>query len=195
MKLIVISVAYERPIPLRILIDCFIIQTDQRWKLSVIYDGPVPKDVQKVMDLYAKNDKIVFYRSKERLGNYGHPNRKQVLDRLPGDDDDYVLMTNDDNYYVPVYIESMLSKCNNGVGIVSCNTVHSHFQYKVHESLLKCGRIDMGAFIVRYPIAKEVGFNHIDFAADGHYAEECAEACRLNRLQTIHIPKPLFIHN
>jgi hypothetical protein len=104
-------------------------------------------------------------------------------------------MTNDDNYYVPVFIEEMLQKATRTVGIVSCNTVHSHFQYKVHESKLVESGIDMGAFIVRYPIAKAIGFKYDDFSADGKYAVECAEACRCNRFDTVHISKPLFIHN
>ena len=190
----IIAVAYNRPIQLRTLIDCFLVQTDPRWNLHIVYDGPAPDIIQEIMGLYEDN-RINFYCSQKRNGCYGHPNRRKALEKLKGDDSDFVLLTNDDNYYVPVFVEQMLQAATRTVGIVSCNTVHSHFQYKVHESRLIENGIDMGAFIVRYPIAKNIGFKYDDFSADGKYAVECAEACRACRMEVVHIPKPYFVHN
>jgi hypothetical protein len=195
----IICVAYERIIPLRILIDCFLIQTDPRWKLHIIYDGLPPKDIMDLIKSYEyhpfNKGSIDFTWSKERNQNFGHPNRKYMLENLKGNPEDFVLMTNDDNIYIPVFVEYMLNAVKNNIGIVSCNTIHSHFQYNVHESkLFECG-IDMGAFIVKYSIAKKVGFNHNHHSADGRYAVECANACHIANLETIHIPKCLFIHN
>jgi hypothetical protein len=194
MILHVIAVAYERPIELRGLIDCFIRQTDPRWKLYIMYDGPAPKSICEVMGLY-DDKRIEFYASAKRNGLYGHPNRKKMLDALEGDDMDYILLTNDDNWYVPVFVETMLGKCSRTIGIVYCDTVHSHFKYTVHESQLKRSYIDMGAFIVKYPVAKAIGFNHVDFDADGIYAEECRALSIANKYDLIHVNKPLFVHN
>lgn len=193
MTLHVIAVAYDRPIELRVLIDSFLRQTDPLWKLYIMYDGPAPKKICEIMGLY-DDERIYFYASVKRNGMYGHPNRRRMLDKLDGDDMDYVLLTNDDNIYVPLYVEYMLQKCSRTVGIVSCNTVHSHFAYNIHESRLKRSHIDMGAFIVKLPVAKAVGFTHIDYDADGMYAEECTALCLANRYELVHIPKPLFIH-
>ena len=194
MILKIIVVAYNRPIELRILCDCFLVQSIPNWELYIIYDGPAPKEIQEIMALY-NDERIHFACSKYRNGNYGHPNRRKMLEILDGTNDDFVLLTNDDNYYVPVFVEYMLQQATRTVGIVSCNTVHSHFMYKVHESKLLTNGIDMGAFIVRYSIAKGIGFKHEEFEADGMYAEECANACRCANLTTYHIPKPLFCHN
>ena len=190
----IIAVAYERAIPLRILIDCFLVQTSPNWELYIIHDGYPPSPVQDIINLYS-DDRIKFVCSEKRYGQYGHPNRRQLLEKMTGTYEDFILMTNDDNYYVPLYIEYMLQQATRLVGIVSCNTVHSHFQYKMHESKLAQNHIDMGAFIVRFPIAKAVGFKYNDFGADGKYAVECANACRANNLEVIHIDKPLFVHN
>jgi hypothetical protein len=191
----IIAVAYQRPIQLRILCDCFIVQTDPRWVLYIMYDGPPPEDIKQVMDLYNSEKRIHFMCSSHRNGNYGHPNRRKALAKLSGFPDDFVLLTNDDNYYVPVFVEYMMQQATRTVGMVICNTVHSHFQYKVHESKPIENSIDMGAFWVRLPIAKAVGFNWDDFSADGKYAEECANACRCNGLEVVHVYKPLFVHN
>jgi hypothetical protein len=194
MTLHIITVAYGRPIQLRTLIDCFLVQTDNRWMLHIIYDGPAPQEVQEVIGLYNDN-RVNFYCSEHRNGNYGHPNRRKMLEKLKAEPDDFILMTNDDNYYVPLFVEYMLQQGTHTVGIVYCNTTHSHFQYREQVTQLKENFVDMGSFIVMARVAKAAGFKYDDFSADGKYAEECALYCRANSLQTIHVPKCLFIHN
>ncbi len=190
----VICVAYERVIPLRILIDCFLVQTDPRWKLNIIYDGQPPKEITSMVKSY-NDSRINFSHSLIRNQNYGHPNRKTAINNIKGSEDDYILMTNDDNYYVPSFVHQMLSFGSPKTGVVMCNTIHSYFGHNLHISDLHRGKIDMGAFIVKLSIAKAVGFNHIFFEADGQYAEECGEYCKRNLFNVIHIQRPLFIHN
>lgn len=194
-KLKVICVAYDREIELGILIDSFRVQTCPDWELNVIYDGNIPTWFKKLITKHNKDARIRFYNSDERYEKYGHPNRRALLKRLIGTENDFLLMTNDDNYYVPKYVEYMLSAIDDKTGIVFCNTVHSHFDYRLHISELKCKGIDMGAFIVRFDIAKQTGFNSYDFNADGMYAEECKRTCDKRQLQYVWIQKPLFIHN
>ena len=107
---------------------------------------------------------------------------------------DYILLSNDDNYYVPRFVEFML-KNTTGNGIIYCDTVHSHMEYGYHVSDLKENFIDIGAFIVREDIAKKTGFNYDHFSADGVYAEECYANCKRKGLKALKINKPLFIHN
>ena len=195
MKLWVVCVAYERPIRLRILCDCFITQSRSNWELHVIYDGPVPDNIKNIMALYY-DERIQFTYSPERNNQYGHPNRKLMLDTvIPHNSKDYVLMTNDDNYYVPLFVEYMLGECKHNTGMVYCDTVHSHGQYNINKSELRENAIDMGAFIVRCDVAKRTGFNHTNFSADGKYAEECHAMCKKMGLKAIKVNKPLFVHN
>jgi hypothetical protein len=81
------------------------------------------------------------------------------------------------------------------VGMVYCDTVHSYTQYDVLKTEVREGHIDMGSFAVRLDVARKIGFRHIHFSADGTYAMECANYCRMRRLRLVHIAKPLFIHN
>lgn len=193
MKLTVIAVAYERVIPLRILIDSFLLQTNTNWEMTIVYDGKAPESVLDILNLY--NDlRLVFVETPTRNGLWGHPNRREYLSLLPPAKD-YVLLTNDDNYYVPRFVELMLEACGDNVGIVMCDTVHSHYNYNLHKSFPREGNIDMGAFIVRQDVAVTVGFNHSGRGADGKYAEDCYAYCNANNLITNHIQKPIFIHN
>ena len=199
MKIHIICVAYERPIPLQILIGSFIVQTNPNWVLHIVYDGPAPQEILDIVALFTKDKRVRFYESPERYQNYGHPNRKTMLQTIVTEPGDFILMTNDDNYYVPVFVEYMIAvrrqRSGQRAGIIYCNTVHSHAGYDVHNSELHENCIDMGAFMVREDIAKITGFNHIHFSADGTYAEECMRTCLKNRLKAVKINKPLFIHN
>lgn len=198
-KLHIIAVSYEKPIPLRVLIDCFLVQTSSEWELDIVHDGPASKSIWDVIKHY-KDKRIRFWESKERYHTiehptWGHPNRAAMLKKIKGNPFDYVLITNDDNYYVPLFIEYFMDVAEPDVGIVYCDTVHSHSGYLTHYSKLKEQGIDMGAFIVRLDVAKETGFNHIHFSADGAYAEECNKKRIEKGLKAVYIPKCLFIHN
>lgn len=193
MKLQVLCVAYGRSIELMELCISFLRQTNPNWELTIMYDGPVPKQIQDVMALFG-DERIHFTHSETRNGLWGHPNRKTLLEALKCDSEDFVLLTNDDNVYVPVFVNVMLGATKDS-GIVMCDTLHSYTGYLPHVSELReCG-IDMGAFIVRSDIAKEVGFNHTHFSADGKYAEECGAKCKELGLEIKHVRHLLFIHN
>jgi glycosyltransferase involved in cell wall biosynthesis len=192
MKLQVIVIAYRRAIPLRSLIDSFLRQTNPDWQMTIIHDGPAPDDVKKVIASY-NDPRITFTDTEEETGNHGFFIRGAVLPLLP--DNGFVLNTNDDNQYVPRFVEFMLKEASEGIGIVFCDTVHSHQEYNLQVSELKVSGIDMGAFIVRLDIAKEAGFTHNTYAYDGYFAEDCLKVCVNKGLRAFHIRKPLYIHN
>jgi len=193
----IICVAYKRVIPLRILIDSFLVQTDPRWRLYIVHDGPAPDSV-KNMIAHVKDQRVSFEETDIRRGLWGHPNRQMMLKRLPFNHSDYLLMTNDDNYYTPIFVQMMLVRTRSQLartGMVFCDTVHNYTKYEVLKTRLKVGSVDMGSFIVRMDIAKKIGFNYMVMEADGKYAEECANYCKKSRLNVQYIPKALFIHN
>lgn len=188
------AVAYERPIPMRILADCFLVQTAPDWELTFIHDGKAGEDVWKTVRLY-DDPRVRFQESPERYGVYGHPNRKRFLASMESSIEDFVILSNDDNYYMPVFVEELLRRRTHDTGMIYWDAVHSHFQYNVLKSLIKVDHIDIGSFAVRVDIAKEVGFNNFAFNGDGYYAEECARKSLSKGLKIDYIPKPIFVHN
>lgn len=194
MKLKIICVAYERPIAMRGLIDCFLLQTNPNWELTIIHDGKASQNVWNTVNLYNDN-RIVFSETEQRNQQFGHPNRKMMIEKLIESNVDFVLITNDDNYYVPVFVEYMSGMISPNVGMIYCDSVHSHFQYIHHKTCVMVDHIDIGSFIVRIDIAKRIGFTGTTFNADGVYAMQCANLCKVHGLRVIYIPKPLFVHN
>jgi GT2 family glycosyltransferase len=194
MTLHVIVVAYNRPMDLKRLIFDFLLQSVGNWKLHIVHDGPMLKEaVNFIKDL--KDDRISLVITPKVNGFWGHPNRAMMLETIEGEDDDFVLITNDDNQYVKDFVKQFGKKCNKHSGMVYCNTVHNYLDYNVLNTEVKVGSIDMGSFIVRLELAKKVGFIHTVEVADGMYAEECAAECRRRKLMIVRINKPLFIHN
>lgn len=193
----VICTAYNRPIQLRMFIDGMLLQTCPTWRLYIIYDGPAPETIKSVMALY-HDSRISFTETPTVNGAYGHPNRRSQLSKLPLNHTDFVLITNEDNYYVPKFIQIMLPMAralSRKIAMVYCNTVHSYLEYGVLDTQLKVDHIDMGSFIVRVDVAKKVGFVNTNLSADGTYAVSCAKFCKRVNLSIIKHSKPLFIHN
>ena len=195
MKLHIIIAAYQKAMGTRVLLDSLSVQTNREWVAYVVHDGPPDEDFQALKG-FITDPRIGFWNSDVRFGCYGHINRKMFLEGISGTPDDFVLITNCDNYYIPKFVEYMLRECKPGVGIVYCNTLHSHQDYAVQVSRLKLSDIDMGAFIVRLSVAQEVGFKHVTYpAADGLYAEECAVKCAEKHLSCVQVNKVMFVHN
>jgi len=190
----VIVTVLGRAIHLRRLIDCFYLQTAGNWVLHIIHDGPASVDVIAVMSAY-RDPRILFECTPQVNGFWGHPNREYGLRKLILNHYDYVLITNDDNMYVPAFVEYFMKECRKpNVGFVYCDTVHSYMGYSILKTQIKENYIDMGSFIVKIDVAKKVGFRHRHLSADGTYAVECANYCRQRKLSLVPIPKPLFIH-
>lgn len=190
----IICVAYQRPKEIKLLISSFIVQTNPNWLLYIIHDGPTPKEITDIVTEF-HDDRLILCESKVRKGKWGHPNRKMMLDKIPCEPDDPILLTNDDNFYVRTFVDKMLAVMTKAVGMVYCDMMTNYYDYDVVHCVPKVNRIDMGAFVVRADIAKKVGFNSVKFQADGEYCEEVVKCCKENNYRVLHIDKILFVHN
>lgn len=190
----VIAVAYQRPKEIKVLISSFIVQTNPHWLLYIIHDGATPKEITDVVTEF-QDKRLILCESKIRKGKWGHPNRKMMLDKIPCEPDDPILLTNDDNYYVRTFVDKMLTGMTKAVGMIHCDMLHSYTDYGIFKTQPRISGIDMGAFVVRADIAKKVGFNSVKFEADGEYCEEVVKYCKENNYRVLHIDKILFVHN
>jgi len=195
MILHIIVVTYNRPLKLKILIDSFLVQTCPCWDMLIVHDGPASDETRQTISLYKEYDKIRFIEHPERLERWGHPLRKIYLQKIKSDPEDFILITNDDNYYMPIFVELMLDGCRPNTGIIYCDTVHNYFNYSIMKTEIKVNKIDIGSFIVRGDVAKVVGFKYNYYNADGRYAVECARYCDKRHLTADYCNKLIFIHN
>lgn len=201
--LTVICVAYRRYRNLPVLIHSFLAQTLQNFKLIVIHDGPDAEMEALLKPFREQHPGVIdFCFSEQRYNDYGHTLRDIGI-RLA--DTEYLLITNDDNYYVPKFLEYMFMPIQQQPeappDIVFCDMVHSHLNpglrrqlpYNPFETRPERNGIDMGCFIARTALARQVGFRDKGFAGDATYFEDLVRATGEPRI--IKIPMTLFVHN
>jgi hypothetical protein len=138
--------------------------------------------------------------TEDRFNDWGHSLRAMGLEMV---DTEFVMFTNDDNYYVPKFLEYMFGAIRkNKLDFVICNMIHSHVNpgqyiqddYNVFDSYPKMNYIDIGNFIIKTSIAKEVGFKGRSFAADGEFADEIVERYS-GKINFGKVEKILYVHN
>jgi glycosyltransferase involved in cell wall biosynthesis len=189
----IIAITYGHTDILKCFINSIKSQTNKNWTLHIVHDGPNVELGKNLIDEGYVKDQVKFYQSKERAGNYGHNLRKWALDNLVTRD--FVLITNADNYYVPVMVDEVLQNKDTDFIYFDCVHNYPHFHNKSSYGYLKAELkicfIDMGCVVVRSILAKKVGFNHVHHTADWKYFEEIlAQQPNIKRIDKI-----LFVHN
>ena len=191
----IIAVTYGQNEILKCFINSIRAQTSNNWRLVIIHDGPneiLRKDLKD--NGYLSSNRITFIEHPVRTENYGHLLRKWSLENVIKNE--YVLLTNGDNYYTPNMIEEVSKRRED---VIYFDLVHSHktkhnnnkSTYGYMDSEMVCSRVDMGNVVIKSELAKKVGFNSTDFAADWIYFNEVLELSPT----IFKINKVLFVHN
>ena len=191
----IITVTYGQNEILKCFINSIKAQTSDNWKLTIIHDGPNDKLKKELIDEnYLIPNKVEFISYYKRTEVWGHLLRKWALENVIKNE--YVLLTNGDNYYTPNMVEEV-SKRNED--FIYFDLIHSHVTESNHNrssygyinSELKYGRIDIGNVVVKSSLAKKAGFNSTVPDADWFYFEDI-----LKLTPTVYkIDKVLFVHN
>lgn len=170
------------------IVYCFLAQTYNNFEIYIHHDGPL--DDTTIADKFrAISDKITFIDNLEHKGNWGFYHRYSVSLMEPKPD--WVLYTNEDNYYVPTFLETMINTAlSHNSKMVYCNMVHSHHGYQVLNTYPAVCNIDMGAFITHIDLIECTLFNNYSQTADGWYAEQLA-----SKTNPIKVDGILFTHN
>ena len=176
-----------------LLINAMLCQSANNWKLTLVSDGhDVP--TEKLVSIYSgEQESIQYLHTDKTYGDFGHTPREFGLERATGD---WIILTSDDNYYVPTFIEEFtkVAESSEDVGFIFCDMNHDHHDYQPERTVLQEQHIDMGCFAVRSDIAKSVGFTSKRMQADWDYICAIMEK-HGNEFKTIKIEKVLFVHN
>jgi glycosyltransferase involved in cell wall biosynthesis len=193
-------VSYQRELELRVLLSSLATQSEINFKVILIHDGQRAETRELIQGFTPGLPfEIEYIETAIRYNDYGHSLRQLIIDRC---DTEFLLLTNDDNYYAPIFTEDMM-KCisDEGLDIVLCNMVHSHvfhdlpnpFGYQVLDVQPRRWRVDIGAFIFRAQLGKKVGWRDKGFEGDATFFEDLIGQKPKPVLGKIN--KVLFIHN
>lgn len=179
---------------LRCLLAAFTAQTWKNWRLLVVHDGPPTAlaVVDKLTAIAGGDSRIEIAFAGERKQQFGHPHRQWAINKLR-ESCEYIGMTNQDNYYVPSFLEMMLGDAfgKPQADFIYCDMVHSHRSWRPVATRPQRGRLDLGAFLVRSWLCKKIMFDNFSFAGDGDYINRVVKAAKVVRK----VNATLMVHN
>ncbi len=181
---------YNRPEKIMVILSSLVCQTNNNWTAHVVIDG-LTNEYRTVKDIFQNNPQIRFSHLDMNHNDWGHTPRQYGLDNAK---EEWVVMTGDDNYYVPVFVNEML-KNTKGTHFVYCNMVHNWVdnEYIPIDSQPKVFNIDIGNFMVRTEYGKQIKLHKDLNHADGLYVEEYLT--KFPGLKPKKINKLLYVHN
>lgn len=191
-KVIIICPVYGDTYPQ--IISSLICQTYKNWELYLVHDGKATEGFKAFKDLYPDN-RVFLYEETEHSGNYGHAIRAKYLKALSYRSE-YVIISNIDNYYMPVFLEKAIESLQanpRAVATYCSQIVHNYTGFKVMNCRLQRGLIDCGQVMLKFDEAASVGWNSLDHSADWFFFEDVAKKYGGNSF--VRFDGCYFVHN
>lgn len=195
MKFSIIVVAYKRYNQLPCLLYSLLSQTYKNFEVIIIHDGK-DEEYMGIANTFSQYENFKFLETENRYNDWGMSLRNIGIPLVTGD---FVINTNDDNYYTPNWLQELNTAIQKNPDanficydmILSHNNKANHNKkdYGVLVPQLKRCYIDMGQFAVKRDIIQKYRFNITD-TADGELVE-----AMLPELTPYYIDKVLFVHN
>jgi hypothetical protein len=182
---------YDRIYPLHAMLSSLMAQTDDDWSAHVIVDDTSHDLMDSIIAQY-NTPKIYCTYMDKRYNDWGHTPRELGKQMSKAD---YVIMTGDDNYYMPIFVEELRKAVNEtGADFIYWDMIHSYepFRYQLFDCKPRLGEIDMGAYATRTWLAQQIHLSS-SMCADGEFVDEIRTKYTCSPMHKIN--KVLFVHN
>ena len=184
---------YKRTEHLFTIVSSILSQTNPNWTIHIVGDNiPQPNlDRLKSFLNLINDDRIKFTNLPERYNDWGHTPRNYGLEQSTSE---WVIMTGEDNYYVPEFVNEML-QVSEGQDFIYCDMVHnwSNKEYVGINTAVEFGRIDIGCFMVRTDKGNKIKINTKEEWGDWYYVKEFMEMYPHAKITKLN--KILYVHN
>lgn len=167
-------------------------QTNKNWKAHVVIDNASTILFDDVISLFKNEPRIKFTCINGPHYDAGHTPRNYGLEHSTGD---WVIMTGDDNYYVPVFVNEVLSIIEDDTNFVYCDMIHNGYEYHFFNCHHSSHHIDIGNMIVRSELAKQLRLDVTKNDADGLFCTQYVNMFCKNEKGIKKINKILYVHN
>lgn len=156
-------------------------QRYDNWEVVAVTDGPNPEVARMVAEL--NEPRVRVLQTEQRLGNFGHAHRQRGLDACRGE---IIGISNDDNYFVPGYLEQMVAGMANA-DMVLCFCAHGKGGWAPLGP-----PHGIGCWLARASLVRRVSWTGTQPAADLEYTRQLVE---LAGDRVAKIERALFVHN
>lgn len=168
-------------------------QSNPNWIAHVVADCPEDEIQEQLKTVVAffNDPRIKLTILPERYNDWGHTPRQHGLDNAT---EEWVIMTGEDNYYVPEFVDIMLEESKNH-HFVYCDMVHNWInrEYIPLSSKLQLGRIDIGNFMTKTNMAQKIKLKKDFEWADWFFVQDFQNKYKVAKYKKVN--KVLYVHN
>lgn len=193
MKIEFVIPTYNRVNHLTTMIGSLKSQSNPNWVAHIVADCPDDEIVEqmKTMVTFFNDERIRLTVLDKRYNDWGHTPRQYGVDNAT---EEWVVMTGEDNYYVPEFVDIMLSESEHQ-HFVYCDMVHNWIDraYVPLMSKLQLGRIDIGSFMCKTNMAKKIKLKLDQEWADWYFVEEFMTKFKAAKMKKVN--RLLYVHN
>ena len=156
-------------------------QRHENWEVVCVTDGPNEMAARLIAEFGDRRVRLI--ETEKPLGRWGNPYRQRGLDACRGE---FIGMSNDDNYYVPGYLEQMINALAKA-DLALCQLLHNYVGWQIVDPGTDVGRVDCASFA-----RGQVPWSGEGFNADREYIQSLANEAKERHVV---INRPLLIHN
>jgi glycosyltransferase involved in cell wall biosynthesis len=183
---------YNRPDNLISILYSLISQTNNDWKAHVVIDNKSTILFDKVIELLKDEHRIKFTCINGPHNDVGHTPRNYGLENAT---EEWVVMTGDDNYYIPTFVNEIFNIIDEDTKFVYCDMIHNGYDYQFFNCHHSSHNIDIGNMIMKTELAKTIRLDTTRLDADGVFCGEyininCQEENKIKKINKI-----LYVHN
>ena len=183
---------YNRADNLVSILYSLISQTNKNWKAHVIIDNNSTILFDKVIDLLKDEHRIKFTCINGPHNDVGHTPRNYGLENAS---EEWVVMTGDDNYYIPTFVSEIFNIIDEDTKFVYCDMIHNGYDYQFFNTHHSSHHIDIGNMIMKTELAKRFRLDKTKLDADGVLCGEYIDANCKEENTIKKINKILYVHN
>ena len=181
---------FKRVNHLMCVINSIVAQTSPNWKIHIVSDNSPQGILDEVINFWKNEERIKFTILNERHNDWGHTPRNFGLNEST---EDWVVMSGEDNYYVPIFVEEFLKEANDSINFIFCNMVtnYNKNQYIPVNCKIECGFIDIGCYMVRPKLAKQIGLENkykeiADWVLADKYTKQFSGIKQISKILYVH---------
>ena len=145
-----------------------------------------------IIKLFENENRIKFTYINGPNFDLGHTPRNYGLQLAT---EAWVVMTGDDNYYVPAFVDEILKTIDTDTHFVYCDMIHNGYEYKFFNCHHSSHNIDIGNMIMKTELAKQFTLDTNRLDADGEMCNGYINKFCKNENQIKKINKILYVHN
>lgn len=188
---------YNRTNHLKTIVCSLLTQNDPNWIAHIVGDNVENNVLEEIHNFlnYINDSRIRFTNLPERHNDWGHTPRNYGLDHAIGD---WIVMTGEDNYYVPTFVKNFLNEARvKKTDFIFCSFIYNQAQlgdvYYPMKARLEYQSIDIGCYSFRKDKLNQVRLRTDIAEADYYFMTDYLT--QEDDMTAAYIDEILYVHN